>query len=148
MLGELHSCLCKVLITNPKGKEYSETLNAILECKEISTVARESRAACVYALSTLRASRNVCSVLIAIVIWNISCLRQQHNCRNLGTEEKYLFVHQASWCCSTSSSNSVSVKSPTATFTNSLFINACECWNISAVHLQGLKPFLHNKRNK
>lgn len=51
--------------------------------------------------------------------------------------KKNLSVHQASWCCRTSSSNSVSAKIFTAIFIISLFVITFECCNIYSVPLQG-----------
>lgn len=53
-------CQCKAFISSPKGKEYMETLNAILQCKDISIVSRESGIAYAYVLSILHASHNIC----------------------------------------------------------------------------------------
>lgn len=44
----------------PKRKRIYETLNAILQCKDISIVSRESRIAYAYVLSILHASHNIC----------------------------------------------------------------------------------------
>lgn len=51
---------------------------------------------------------------------------------------KNLSVHQASWWCHTSSSNSASVKLFTAIFIISVFVITFECYNIYSVPLQGL----------
>lgn len=52
--------------------------------------------------------------------------------------KKNLSVHQASWCCHTSSSNSASVKIFTAIFIISLFVITFGCCNIYSIPLQGL----------